>query len=402
MKKVLVWATAAFACFSARTAMATPSYVVLTAPAGASGGARVPSLLAEWRETGMVADAWLLDMTNSKQPGFASLAVLQFPDESFLEHWQQKSAPAIGDGVIATKVDTLARGETFPRDSTKAVFAVAQYDVNASPDKYKQYLKGYVTPEMEALRAQKVLTSYFLFAARDRNGAPWQSLFVMEYRDPLAFERRDAAMAEVREKLSSNGSWKDLSDSKQSIRKEVSLTQYAWQLLPPPALEDLPNYKVEYTVKSTIRVLGSFLKFAVANLEEGFLQYQPDAQFASNFSTSSEGAISGRYTGISTLAPMGDDAKIPDMMPFFNVYGYLPLELAVATGDSEKRGALWPGVIVVNKENPITHINMEQLDRVFGSERTGAWSVGDNPENNILFTAKYARGRDTNIRTWAN
>ena len=400
MTKVVIWAVAAFAPLAARPAMSAPSYVVLTAPAGASGGAGMPSLLAEWRQTGMVADAWLLNIANTKQPGFVSLAVLQFPDESFLNHWQRECAPSIGSGVIATKVDTLARGETFPRDSTKAVFAVAQYDTTAGPEKYSQYVKGYVTPEMEALRAQKLLTSYFLFTARDRKGAPWQSLLVMEYRDPLAFERRETAMSEVREKLSSNPSWKELSDSKQSIRKELSVTQYAWRLLPSPALEDLPNYKAEYTVKSTIRVLGSFLKFAVANLQEGFLQYQPDAQFASNFSTSSEGAISGLYTGISTIAPMGDDAKIPDMMPFFNVYGYLPLELSVATGDYEKRGALWPGVIVVNKENPITHITMEQLDRVFGSERTGAWSVGDNPEHNILFTAQYARGRDTNIRTW--
>ncbi|MBV9439214.1 MAG: hypothetical protein JOZ24_04400, partial [Candidatus Eremiobacteraeota bacterium] len=41
-----------------------------------------------------------------------------------------------------------------------------------------------------------------------------------------------------------------------------------------------------------------------------------------------------------------------------------------------------------------------QLDRIFGAERTGAWSVGDNPEHDILFTAKYARRPETNIRTW--
>ena len=391
---------AALTTFAAKKAAAVPSYVVLTAPAGATGGAGLPALLAEWRQTGMVADTWLLDISNSKQPGYASVAVLQFPDESFLAHWQQKSAPGIGAGVITTKVDTLARGETFPRDSTKAIFAVAQYDVMASPDKYKQYVKGYVMPEMEGLRAKKILTSYFLFAARESGGAPWQSLLVMEYKDPLAFERREAAMAQVRQQLSSNPAWKAWSDAKQSIRKEVSITQYAWQLLPPPALNDLPPYEPEYRVKSTIRVLGSFLKFATAALEEAFLEYQPEAQFASNFSTSSEGAISGLYTGVSNLAPMGDDAKIPDMMPFFNVFGYLPLELSVATGDYEKRGALWPAVIVVNKDNPITHLNMDQLDRIFGSERTGGWSVGDNPEHNILFTSKYARGRDTNIRKW--
>ena len=400
MKRALGLAIAALFSLAAGTAAASPSYVVLTASAEAGGRLALPALLAEWRQTGAVADTWLLNVASNKQSRYTSIAVLQFPDESFLAHWQQRSAAAIGSGIVVSKVDTLARGETFPRDSSKAIFVVTDYDVSTSPEQYKQYVRGYVTPEMEALRAKKILTSYFLFTPRERTGAPWHALLVTEYPTPLAFERRQTAMTQVREQLSSNASWKTLSDSKQSVRKELSATEYGWQLLPPPALSDLPPYEVEYKVKSTIRVLGSFLKFATAALEEGFLEYQPDAQFASNFSTSSEGAISGLYTGVSNLAPMGDDAKIPDMMPFFNVFGYLPLELSVATGDYEKRGALWPAVIVVNKENPIAHLNMDQLDRVFGSERTGGWSVGDNPEHNILFTAEYARGRETNIRKW--
>jgi hypothetical protein len=86
------------------------------------------------------------------------------------------------------------------------------------------------------------------------------------------------------------------------------------------------------------------------------------------------------------------------MMPFYNVYGYLPLEISVATGDYEKRGALWPGVIVVNKDNPLTHVTMDELDRIFGSERIGGWDIGGTSAHNILYTAKYARGRETNIR----
>lgn len=54
----------------------------------------------------------------------------------------------------------------------------------------------------------------------------------------------------------------------------------------------------------------------------------------------------------------------------------------------------------MNKENPINHLTMDELSRIFGSERIGGWDVGDNPAHNILYTAKYARSRDTNIRTW--
>src|SRR5579883_129814 len=392
--RVLAISLAACADFAA------PVHVVITVPPRASGGAGLPALLADWRQSGAVADAWLLNPAQSKQDEFVSMAVLQFPDEYALRRWQQNGARKIGPGVITTTVDTLARGETFPRDSTKAIFLVNEYTILATSDRYAQYVKDYVIPEMESLRERHILTSYFLFAARDRAKVPWHSILVAEYPDSLAFERRERALQQVRSELSSNAAWKALSDAKQSIRKERALIQAAWELLPAPALGDLPPYRPEYEVRGTIRVLGSYLKFATAALEDGFLKYQPDAQFANNFSTSSEGAIGGLCTGISDLAPAGDDAKISDMMPFYNVYGYLPTEISVATGDYEKRGALWPAAIVVNKDNPITHLTMDQLDRIFGSERTGGWDVGNNPANNILFTSEYARNRDTNIRTW--
>jgi phosphate transport system substrate-binding protein len=127
--------------------------------------------------------------------------------------------------------------------------------------------------------------------------------------------------------------------------------------------------------------------------EAGFTKFHPDVVFANNFMTSSEGAMAGLYTGISDVAPAGDDAKITDRMPFYNTFRYLPLELSVATGGYEKRGTLWAIQIVVNKDNPLSKLTMEQLDGIFGSERTGGW-------DGILYTSKYARGQEKNIRTW--
>jgi len=113
--------------------------------------------------------------------------------------------------------------------------------------------------------------------------------------------------------------------------------------------------------------------------------------------TSSEGGIAGLYCGISDVAPMGDDAKITDQMPFFNVFGYMPTEISVATGGYEKRGSLWAWAIVVNKDNPLNEITLDQLDRTFGSERSGGWELVNH---NWMYSAKYARGADTNIRSW--
>jgi phosphate transport system substrate-binding protein len=158
-------------------------------------------------------------------------------------------------------------------------------------------------------------------------------------------------------------------------------------------LSNLPSYKPEHKIAGAIRCFGSDLKGQVAAWQAGFLKYHPDAVFANNFMTSSEGAMAGLYTGLSDVAPAGDDAKITDQMPFFNTFRYLPLELSVATGGYEKRGTLWAIQIVVNKQNPISHLTMKQLDGIFGSERTGGWE-------GIEYTSKYARGPEQNVRTW--
>src|SRR6266849_1607627 len=176
--------------------------------------------------------------------------------------------------------------------------------------------------------------------------------------------------------------------------------------LPRRDLSDLPPYKVEYKVQGGFRIFGSELKGAMEALAVGFKKYHPEAMMATNFMTSSEGAIAGLYTGISDLAPAGDDAKITDMMPFFDTFNYLPTEISIATGGHEKRGTLWPAVIVVNKDNSIAKLTMRQLECIFGAERTGGWELGSSNlatakmGDNLLFTAKYARGPETNIRKW--
>jgi phosphate transport system substrate-binding protein len=176
--------------------------------------------------------------------------------------------------------------------------------------------------------------------------------------------------------------------------------------LPRRDLSDLPSYKPEYKVQGGFRIFGSELKGAVEALAIGFRKYHPEAMISTNFMTSSEGAIAGLYTGISDLAPAGDDAKITDMMPFYSTFHYLPTEISIATGGHEKRGTLWPAVIVVNKDNPLAHLSLDQLSRVFGAERTGGWELGANnlatatAGDNLLYTAKYARGPEQNIRTW--
>lgn len=160
-----------------------------------------------------------------------------------------------------------------------------------------------------------------------------------------------------------------------------------------PDPNQLAPYKPEMKVHGAIRVYGGELKGQVEVWEKGFQRFHPDAAFANNFTSSSEGSIAGLYILGVDVAPAGDDAKISDLLGFFQVKGYLPTEISVATGGYEKRGTLWAIQIVVNKDNPLTKLTMKQLDQIFGSERTGGW-------DGIFYTSKYARPGSENIRTW--
>ena len=162
----------------------------------------------------------------------------------------------------------------------------------------------------------------------------------------------------------------------------------------------IPPYKKEINVVGGVRLAGSELKGVVEKLVAGFMKLHPEARMSTNFMTSSEGALGMMYAGVSDIAPMGDDAKISDQMPFFNAKGYVPTEISVATGGYDLRGVLFPWAIFVHKDNPLAKLSMEQLDGIFGAERSGGWEVGAKADNNLLYTATYARGPEKNIRTW--
>ncbi len=191
------------------------------------------------------------------------------------------------------------------------------------------------------------------------------------------------------------------------MKTQLKATSIVLALFVLPALGQAPDsntlapYKKEFDVVGRLRIAGSELKGNVDLLVEGFKKFQPNAKISTNFMTSSEGALGMMYAGVSDVATMGDDAKISDQMPFFNAYGYVPTEVSIATGGYDKRGVPFAWAIIVNKDNPITSLSMDQLDRIFGSERTGGWEVGDGADHNLLFTTKYARGPETNLRKWS-
>jgi len=125
--------------------------------------------------------------------------------------------------------------------------------------------------------------------------------------------------------------------------------------------------------------------------EEHFLKRHPNIRY--NLYTVPNG-FGGITTGTSEIAVVGHTAWRSDLKAFEGVHGYAPLEIMFATGGFNQRTGNTPApVVFVNRDNPIDCMTLEQLDGIFGAQRTGGW-------DGTTWTAAAARGPEKNIRTW--
>jgi len=119
-------------------------------------------------------------------------------------------------------VDLVSRLDAPGRDSAQAVFLLPEYEIapSVSPAAYKEYVDGYVMPQMTEWIAIGLITSAAMYAARVREGAPFHALLILEHENDAAYARRDAAKDEARKKLAAIPAWKAFHEGKAAIRTE--------------------------------------------------------------------------------------------------------------------------------------------------------------------------------------
>ena len=155
---------------------------------------------------------------------------------------------------------------------------------------------------------------------------------------------------------------------------------------------DLPAYEPERAVSGTIRNYGFGLGGVLKLWEDGFRKIHPGIAFEDKLPTS-DAAIPALVTGVTDLAPDGGEPAITEALSFFEVYGYPPLDITVASGAFDVEGKSNGPVIFVHKDNPITQVTMDQLDGIFGAERTAGM-------RGFKWTPSDGRGPEKDIRSW--
>lgn len=155
-------------------------------------------------------------------------------------------------------------------------------------------------------------------------------------------------------------------------------------------LSELPSYSPKVRIKGPIRLWGADMWGGPGfeqRLEAAFRRFQPEARFQ-YLSTSPGGAYAGLLTGDADVA-IGRRMTWVDLLSFQRRFNRDPLVMAGMTG--------WhvdpPFVIAVNKDNPVASLTLDQLDGIFGGERSGGWK-------GTTWDPSAARGPEHNIRTW--
>jgi len=157
-------------------------------------------------------------------------------------------------------------------------------------------------------------------------------------------------------------------------------------------LDGLPHYEAEQMVSGAIRNFGFGLGGVLAQWEEGFRKLHPEVRFVDHLPTS-DAAIPALVTGVADLAPDGGEATLTETLSFFETYGYHPTDITVATGAFDVEGRSNGIVVFVNAANPLARLTLQQLDGIFGAERSAGM-------RGFKWTPSDGRGAQDNIRTW--
>jgi len=158
-------------------------------------------------------------------------------------------------------------------------------------------------------------------------------------------------------------------------------------------LSGLPPYKPEQMALGVVRIYGTPLESLVGRWAFGFRAKQGHVRLKAYLINTSQ-AFAGLLTGQADVGLMGHRTWHASLMGFHQAFGYDPLEIRFATGSYDDPEGSTPGLMfIVHKTNPLSGLTLQQIDGVFGAQRTGGW-IGTK------WSTAAARGPEGNIRTW--
>ena len=126
--------------------------------------------------------------------------------------------------------------------------------------------------------------------------------------------------------------------------------------------------------QAPIRIWGhgalghDYIESLVVKWEAGFRKTHPEVQFDNELHGTAS-AIGALYTGTGEIAIMGREIWPVEVEAFSDIHGYPPLGIDIVTGSLDIRNKDFALVVFVNRSNPLAHLSLLQLARLFGAEQ---------------------------------
>ena len=169
---------------------------------------------------------WYVDRTT-----FDAAVLMRFHRYADLARWKEIEETMPGGLVVnyttAQPLETQSvdfvwenrgAGDT---DRSKSVFLLIPYEYLGLVAEYKDYVDGYVVPQLEGWIREGIMNSYRILLNRFPTGDRWQAMLILEYKDLESFGRRKQVKWKVRRKLRQDPLWVHYSRIKRTIRQEL-------------------------------------------------------------------------------------------------------------------------------------------------------------------------------------
>jgi len=146
---------------------------------------------------------------------------------------------------------------------------------------------------------------------------------------------------------------------------------------------------------AVIRVWGNPAMEPLMRLWQlGFVERYPGVSFEYDLRSTAL-AMPALTTGVADLVLLGRRPRVIETSQFQFEKKRLPAVVEVAGGAFDIEGKSWPLVVYVHRDNPIRALSMQQLDFIFGAQRSGGWN-----REGTRWLASAARDDTRNIRDW--
>lgn len=188
---------------------------------------------SQWRNQGYFADSRILYSVYAGAE-YDALAIIDFRHYTDLARWQKIEQTSPGglapEGLRYGAPVYAGIGDLISHDTTKQaatpVYLVAFYDLSTDPAAYRNYVTGYVEPQMAGWMKAGAVARYDMYLNENTAGAPWQSMLVLDYNGLNGLARRERVKTDVRRELAADPEWKKLSDNKTNVRTEKAVAEF--------------------------------------------------------------------------------------------------------------------------------------------------------------------------------